>query len=101
MKIIETSKSPEVTVFVHALSVTSFAQICVTALVQRGESNSVQTFWHRLREKDIIRMFCRWLSKTAADNPIITSEKMTFYYHMTVVYTMRLHGKNSKRRRTP
>jgi len=52
--------------------------------MQRGELNSAQIFWHRQREKGIIRMFCRWSSKTATDNPIFTSEKMTFYCHMII-----------------
>src|SRR6218665_2459200 len=61
-----------------------FAQICVTALVQRGELNSVKTFWHRLREKEIIRHLAG-----AADNLIFASQKIAFCCYMTVLHTMR------------
>ena len=59
--------------------------IDLLSIVQRGKLNSVQTFWHCQREKDIIRMFCWLLNKVAADNPTFTSEKMTFCRYMTVM----------------
>src|SRR6218665_4119810 len=104
MKIIATSKSPEVTVFARfrkhfQLLGSPRSASLITPLSALGKLNSIQTFWHRQMEKDIIRMFCKLLRKTAAEHPVFVSEKMTFCCYMAVVNTMRLHGKTSKRRR--